>query len=932
MNKIWIVLIVISHCAFAEQPAAAPVNLLRNGSFEGSTRYWYGWDDQKNKLMHDNAPFGSTYLHINKEYLYSGSFCIAPASTVTVGATVRSAGEKSHIYIYLVPNSPRIGKEPFKVFWGKSGFGSDVTSKDWKRQSWTVTVPGADWWKEGWWDNQGWMIFLCGDNLDVDGVAVTLGTAAKEKYVPYSPIEVATVAQIPGDKLKHWNLLDAGQTIPMITLIHNPGDKPAPVRWSHQILDYTGVKAFATVAGAESVLAPGETREVAWQAPLAGKGLQLARSIVTDTSGKELGRSDQPLTVLAFPKSTERTPDQAERFGYSLCDVGPPPWTQIYDALARIGFSWSRWHPQLAWSGIQPDAADQWKWPDAVLDELQKRGCSYNVTLNGIPGWAKGKLAMLPKDMEAWNAKDPRWDDLTTLTSWDRFVKAAVERYGNGKRSVIWEIVNEPTFEKWDPDIYTRFIVRTSRLIKSVDPKAQVMIDGVYGLDWISHAVIDRGGAKHLDLFSFHQYGGSGWYTSSEQVSGIHEAFKAAGHDVGVWMNEGWTCWPSSDDTPAWSVFSGRSPIQVVHESVACTADAIAGGMDKVIMFNTAHHNPGRSWWDWGGDGQCIWDDNGQPTVAVGAFNVLADQLSLAKWVGTVRSKNAVIHVFQDERNKRGVAVAWGTDARVEFQFKAANLVRMDVMGNTEPLAPRDGIATLALTDVNRPWYIYDQSLSGAQLLALFKPFEKPNVVLAPGVYGLPEDWAAKGKEGNPYLFNGKPIWRVGRVWPPDLTKAECFYDFPEWVPDSHGWFENAHSQGGHPIAVVGTVKSISTSAPWQGGDGTKPSTISFVAPHAGKFEMSATLREDRWTGNGATWIVFAALDRAGKKVRTVQPRKEIQNQTDTPVSAQAQLAANEELVLIFGVDAMYTAAACQLNHFTVREIVGDADINAPKK
>ncbi len=43
-------------------------------------------------------------------------------------------------------------------------------------------------------------------------------------------------------------------------------------------------------------------------------------------------------------------------------------------------------------------------------------------------------------------------------------------------------------------------------------------------------------------------------------------------------------------------------------------------------------------------------------------------------------------------------------------------------------------------------------------------------------------------------------------------------------------------------------------------------------------------------------------------------------------------LAAGEELALVYGVDGMFTGAGCTFPGLSIRQVIGRADMNAPKK
>ena len=108
-------LIISSTGAYgADLPAG---NLLKNGSFEDSHKYWYWGIDQKNTRIVDGGVYGSHALRIDKDFCWSGSFRIPPGARVTLSASVRAEADKAHVHFFLVPHARGAGVEPFRVFW-----------------------------------------------------------------------------------------------------------------------------------------------------------------------------------------------------------------------------------------------------------------------------------------------------------------------------------------------------------------------------------------------------------------------------------------------------------------------------------------------------------------------------------------------------------------------------------------------------------------------------------------------------------------------------------------------------------------------------------------------------------------------------------------------------------------------------------------------
>jgi len=892
-------------------------NLLRNGSFEGSLKYWHRGLDSRLELVKGDAASGEHCLRLPKgHYPWSAPFVLEPGEKVTLSASLRSEGGEGSFHVFLVPTCRSAGKEPFRLFWGKSGFGTRVTWKEWRRVSWDVAIPDAktlDY--RTWWDGRTWFVVPTGENVLLDDIAVIRGEK-QETWRPYSPVEVTVLAT----NLPPWRpsarILEKGAEVALEAALFNPGQSPLAVRLDWELADYTGSRVLARLGSEELTLEPNRTRRAARSLRLDTNGLVLARATVLDISGRVLGRSEQPLTTLPFPKAATR-PNWDERIGGGVAAGNPHP-THLLEAARKIGFGWSRWYPHLNWERCQPQGPDKWDWPDAIVNDTLAAGIGINAVLYARPKWAfdEKKSKHLPKDMADWGPADRRWEDLSIVTAWDRFVTEVVKRYSG--RAVAWEVVNEPEWEHWDPAIYTQFVRRTSRLVKRADPRAVVMVDGVYGVDGLHRKWLELGGAKDCDVFTFHMYG-LGEFYSGDGILGIRQTLDAAGgKHVRIWFNEGWTHFPSSEDYPAQTLVADRTAARVVHGTVRTVAETFAAGMEKFIMFHLGYDHQGRSWWDWDGDGTSLYDDCHQPTALVPAFNVLCHNLGLSRHTGTVKADGAVFHVFQDERQRRGVAVAWAERKGVAFELPLEGLAVMDVMGNSIELPSSRGKTKLSLGEPWTPVYVYSRSgASGEALARALAPFERPSLVVSEGVYTLPTDWLALGEKGNPYLYKGRPIWTLGRVYPPDPTKVSNYRRFPNWFPPETKWTEFADSQGGNPAAGLAGGLRITVMTEWKPGDMAKPSALLFHAPEASEYEIDSELVSERWTGGGNCFLELYTLDRASGQASRIA-RLELPDRKPVELKERARLAAGQELAFVYGASGWHTGAGLHFKRLIV--------------
>ena len=892
-------------------------NVIRNGNFEGSMKYWMPTGKENEVAVSQERPAqGESCLKLAKGYIRSASFRLPPGGTATVSCFARTLAEgPGRLHLDVVPSHRNSGKVPYRTFWGKHGWKCprELTG-EWQRVSWQVPIPDR---KFGWpgmelWDRKGWILLFSGGNVALDGVSVSTEGEGAGTYLPHAPIEVAVRAtNLPGYTTSA-NILDREFEPEFEASLHNPGSMKRQVTLRWQQLDYAGERAFGKPVEEELVIDPGRTVRARHTMPLLGNGLLLARASVLDEEGDLISKSDQPLTVLASPKAAT-TPDPEERFGGTLVAGNPYP-THMIQAAQRIGLAWSRWYPHLNWGTIQPEGPDQWNWEkDEIVDALHRHGISIDVVLYALPKWAKGKHSHLPRDMEDWSPDDKRWQDLSVTTHWDRYVTELMKHYAG--RSMAWEVVNEAVWGKWDPKIYLRFVERTYRLIKKNDSKAKVLIDGVYGVDALHQKFLDFGGADCWDVFTFHNYGG-GAFSSYGGVQAMHARFRSAGRaePAEIWFNEGWTHWPTSEDYPANSVLADRSPANVAHTTVRATAATFAAGMHKLIVFNMGYPSHGRSWYDWGMDGTSWYDDHDNPTVAIGVFNVLADQLGLCETEKIIYLPKGIAHVFQDQRHNRGVAVIWAEEPKTTYDLPLTDLVKTDVMGNSEALPSQAGKTPLVLAEPLRPWYVTSkEGLSGTDLAAALSALEQKDVSLAAGRFSLPRNWAKLGDKGNPFISDGKPIWRLDRVWPPDPGKAANYHRFPAWNTTQLKWTDNKNTQGGNPAASLRDGLSLSCVTPWKGGDKTKPSALVFVAPKDATYRVAARVNCRRWTGRAKAWMELYVLDR-GASTATRLSRYDLPNRQDIDIRMdEVKLKQNQELAFVLNAGPdHFTGVGCK--------------------
>jgi hypothetical protein len=896
---------------------AAPENLLRNGSFEGSLLYWHGIDPGKHKLVREGARVGAFALRIEKGYVMSAPFVARRNENVTVSFWARG-DRNGEVHVQMPPSAREEGQRA-KRLWTREATKVARVTPEWQRVSftWPADVPPS-----GFWPDPHYMV-LIGSNdstpLLVDGVAVTPGDQGTADYVPRREVEiVAECPDLPGWEGPKGNFLERGATVRLTAHASNPGPQPRDVTLRWQFIDYEGVKPLGAPAEKKVSLPAGGTASETLPLALPAAGMVLARlSVHSGTT--VVDSSDLPLTSLPYPKAAVK-PDWRERFGGSF--AGGTGCTQKFQ---RLGFGWIRWRPHMNGEDHLPRDPKggewEWRWFDKELDEQEAHGCSTHGVLYPPPKWIMEKGHPLPKDMR-WPADDPRWDDLSVETTWDRFVRGAVTHYRG--RSLIYEIENEPEFDPWDekklfPE-YARFTIRTARLIKQADPKAKVMVNNVYGIpSGVNAAFFRAGGLKFIDVVSWHDYH-AGWLTDAPAIRRMRQNMdEAGGKHAEIWFNEGWAFTNTAVDEPP--ACTGLTSAQSCNAIVDSVAELTVNGQEKTILFHTAYERHGMSFWDYSGPGTMLWDWYNYPLPIAAAWNVLNHHIGVSDEVGFVRPPGGNFCVFQDLRNGRGVMIAYAdrdakADATVALPDFGAPLSAEDIMGNASE-APK----TLVLSKTGRPVLLYSAAnTAGKAFLEKLQPLDRKHqgfVSAGGAAWSLPPSWEGKEKgssEGSVALAGGRPVWRLEQLWPPDWTKKENFRPMT-WTGTD--WNVKEGGFGGQPgAALKDSALVFGTRAPHGQPPQGRVCGLTFVAPREGTYALSGTAECRIWDGKQKT--VLRLLHKKASEVKEAG-NVAIPHGGQAPLdSLSVTLAAGEEFTLLPQIEGMYAGGHCTLKDFKV--------------
>ena len=908
-------------------------NLLRNGSFEGGLLYWHNIEPNQHTLVRDGSAAAGDYaLRIAKGNVMSAPFVAERGAEMTVSFSVK--GEKpGRVGVQMPPSAREVGTKS-KRLWMREAEQSQEIGTDWKRVSftWKADVPA-----DGFWPNPHYLVQIGGFDqpILIDGVTVNIGTDSTPAYVGRRKIEtLAECKNLPGWDGAAGNAFDKGATAEMVAHIHNPGTQPRTVNVRWQLIDYEGEIAVAAPVDKKVTIPAGKTFSAPTPLPLTRNGFVFARLSALDEKGAVLDKSDFPLTSIPYPKAATK-PDYRERFGGSFAGG-----LQMLQKMQRLGFGWTRWYPETKWHNFQPKAGDPFQWFEKEFDLAARHGISQHVVLYGWPPGLMDKEHSgqpLPLDMR-WGADDARWDDLTLETAWDKFVKAAVAHY-KGK-SVIFEIENEPEFDVWEkfyPE-YAKFTVRTARLIRASDPKAQIMVNNVYGVPSpVNAAFFKIGGLKHIDVVSWHDYH-AGWLADAQSIRRMRQNMdEAGGKHVELWFNEGWAYTNTAVDEPL--ACTDLTAAQSTNAHAASVAEMTVAGQEKTILFHLGYEDHGQSFWDYSGPGQMLWDWYGYPLPLVAMWNVLNHHIGLSDEIGFVRPPGANLTIFQDLRNGRGVIVAYADreskdDVTVmlpdplrhypdqQVAGAVAGYIVEDIMGNAAPLKE----ARLVLPKSGRPTLLYlPGKPNGKAMLAALTSLDRKNasfVTAAPGaspVWKLPPVWEGTSKgtsDGSVAMAAGKPIWKLEQLWPADWKKRE---NFQPMIWTGTDWNVKEGGFGGQPGASLkdGTL-NFGTRAP-HGPDNDRhlrTAGLTFIAPQAGTFALHGTASAKMWDSQNQTSLHLLKKTAAGvEKVGGLT----IPHEGETPLEGQSvTLAAGEELALLPQIDGNFAGGDLKLRDFSI--------------
>ena len=234
-----------------------------------------------------------------------------------------------------------------------------------------------------------------------------------------------------------------------------------------------------------------------------------------------------PLVAFSTSQSAQRAPAPKGFFGaITQTELEARDATR----MARGGIETLR--VPVEWGRIQPKNHSEFDWTrlDRIIGLAARNGISVLPFLYAPPNWSTGAFTKLPVKTSAQRR------------DWKIFLRAIVARYGPGgeywetdyvdpytetarARPIrTWQIWNEVNFFYFATPVssknYVSLLKSSSKTIKAMDPKAKIMLSGLYGsppkktvragkgfaASEFLRQVYKRGGKKYFDIAAVHPY------------------------------------------------------------------------------------------------------------------------------------------------------------------------------------------------------------------------------------------------------------------------------------------------------------------------------------------------------------------------------------------------------------------------------------------
>jgi hypothetical protein len=289
---------------------------------------------------------------------------------------------------------------------------------------------------------------------------------------------------------------------------------------------------------------------------------------------------------------------------YGVISAEPQPGSEELTRLGDAGVGTLR--VNFAWGAVQSAAGARYDWShyDPVVLGAAENGIRVLATIFSAPTWAAPNPEILSRGGGA-------------LDGFERFTRAAVERYGTGGSFweqhpdvpelpitdwILWNEPNSPLFwePRPDPAAYLRLLRAFSPAVKGADPRSRVLLSGLFptpagGIPWerFLSAIYAGGGRRLFDAVGVHPYAGTP-ARALNRVEQVRELMRRFGDaDKPIWITEvGW----ASGGAPSGLTVGPERQAEYLARIFELAADARERLGIRGVVWYALRDTPGPLW------------------------------------------------------------------------------------------------------------------------------------------------------------------------------------------------------------------------------------------------------------------------------------------------------------------------------------------------
>lgn len=195
--------------------------------------------------------------------------------------------------------------------------------------------------------------------------------------------------------------------------------------------------------------------------------------------------------------------------------------------------------------------------------------------------------------------------------------------------------------------------------------------------------------------------------------------------------------------------------------------------------------------------------------------------------------------------------------------------------------------------------------------------------------YRLPPSWEGKAKgsaEGNPAMADGRPVWRLDQVWPPEPAAVANYHPM---VWRDGFWVPTANAFGDQPKAEM-KDRGVRLEFRAKHGDpaAERICGLVFIVPRDGTYEVKGSAELRLWDGNvGVRLALLHKTADGAKELASLQ----LEKGRRVPLTRMTATArAGDELVLLPRPDGAFTGGDVTLRDIEIAPASGAAFSTSP--